>query len=522
MPMWNIKRALGLAILMTLLLVASACDTVADAPATATPTQTTIPTDTTTPTLTPSPTPSSTKTATATTTATSTPTSTTPPTQTPTITPTPFNTALPVSQVVYDNLDTVNIPDNIRDGIDGPRIVFITQNDRDTVRNLSTAQPTNNLEIIYFASPTVPGNRVPVLEVQTSTGSQIFPAPRGNAIAYFVTDITPGLYVLDIEFELTQRVLALPSLTQRGFASPPAWTPDGTQLSATRENGYELDIYNYELSTGQWTNLTNHPAMDFWPVWSPDARYMAFLSDRQLCPSWIPTDVGACDPDTDAFLGGHVHVLDTVTGSVIQLSDQLVSEPESLRWINARQIVFAGGDPLDLLNPTRTLWIGDVTTGTARQVPTATNLSLAEAWSPDGTRVLYQSAGETSQVILSDIEGRVLATFEELAFARFSMVTGWSADGNAVVVGGSGGQCPYGVRVVDGNTYNFLTRGGTPPSMCSPIFSPEGQFIAYTGVNPTIADGRTDIYVANANGRGAINITGDLRGANEVIGWVAP
>lgn len=519
-----IGKRMRLFVVAMLVSVIAAC-TGADSPA-ATATPTNPPTATETDTAQPTPTSTATLAPTATTTptatATSTPTATHTAIPTSTVTPTPVSTALPANQVVYDNLDTVDIPDNIRDGIDGPRVVFITQNDRDTVSNLSTAQPTNDLETVYYASPTVPGNRVAILEIRTSTGNQIFPAPAGNAIAYFVPDINPGIYVLDVAFELTQRILAMPSLTQRGFFSPPAWAPDGSRLTVAREDGYELDIYDYELSTGGWTNLTDHPAMDLWPVWSPDGRYLAFVSDRDICASWIPTDTNACDPDSDSFNGGHVHVLDTTTNAVTKLSNQLVTEQESLRWINERQVVFAGGDPLALLTPTRTLWIGDVTTGSARQVPTPTDLSLSDAWSPDGNLVLYQSAGETSQVILSNTSGEVITTFDELGFARFSMVTDWSRDGSSIVIGGSGGQCPYGVRVLDGSTYNFLTRGRTPPSMCSPIYSPDSQFIAYTGINPTIADGRTNIYVANANGRGAINITGDLRGATIVVGWVAP
>lgn len=437
------------------------------------------------------------------------------------MTPQPSRTPLPADQVTFD-LQSVDLPGNVSDGIDGVRVIFITQNDRDTVTNLSTAQPTNTLQTVYLASPTIQGNRVPLIEIRTTTGEQVFPSPRGNALAYFVPDVAPGIYILDITLELVQRIVALPSLMQRGVFSAPNWHPDGTRIAVTRENGYELDIYTYEPGSGLWENVTVHPAMDYAPVYSPDGRYLAFLSDRSLCPSWLPGDPAACDPDNDSFVGGQVHVLDTLNGTVARLSDILVTEVESLRWINNRQLVFAGGDPLALLEPSRTLWLADVARETAQQVPTLTDLSLSDAWSPDGTRVLYQAAGDTSRILVSDLQGEVIATIDDVGFARFGMVADWSSDGANIALGGSGGQCPFGIRVLDGATYRFVTRGQTPPSMCGPIYSPDGQFVAYTGINPSVADGRSDIYVAAANGRGAVNLTVDLRGESRLIGWVAP
>lgn len=61
--------------------------------------------------------------------------------------------------------------------------------------------------------------------------------------------------------------------------------------------------------------------------------------------------------------------------------------------------------------------------------------------------------------------------------------------------------------------------GNPPPSMCEPTYSPNGSLLAFTGVNPRI-DGRVDVYVANANGYGAQNLTANLRGQIKMLGWV--
>jgi hypothetical protein len=74
------------------------------------------------------------------------------------------------------------------------------------------------------------------------------------------------------------------------------------------------------------------------------------------------------------------------------------------------------------------------------------------------------------------------------------------------------------VIVYDANL-NRITPSNPPPTMCEPDYSPDGRFLAFTGVNPRV-DGRTDIYVANANGLGLVNMTGSLRGEIVMLDWV--
>ena len=99
------------------------------------------------------------------------------------------------------------------------------------------------------------------------------------------------------------------------------------------------------------------------------------------------------------------------------------------------------------------------------------------------------------------------------------MSADWSPDGTRLVLGGSGGQCPYGIRVLD-NEFDYVARGTSPGSVCDPVFSPDGQFIAYTAINPTVGDGRVDIYTTSPNGFSAVNLTANLRGQIVLLGWV--
>jgi Tol biopolymer transport system component len=60
----------------------------------------------------------------------------------------------------------------------------------------------------------------------------------------------------------------------------PAWSPDGAQLAfiAGRDGNFELYSMNAD-GTGQ-TRLTNKPASDFEPAWSPAARASASPRSR--------------------------------------------------------------------------------------------------------------------------------------------------------------------------------------------------------------------------------------------------
>ncbi|MFN8375841.1 MAG: hypothetical protein U0694_23585 [Anaerolineae bacterium] len=515
--MMNLRR-----FLLAALLCASACNALA-AP-TPTPTATSTATSTASATVTDTPT------ITATATLTGTPTASPTATYTPSITPTPSTTPTPsitpqvTPMTLFDNWELLDIPTALSDGIGSPLIAFLNRNDRETIRNLSTAQPQTDIETLYYVAPDGSLPRTEILPLTSATNNQVYISANGMSIAYFREDpalLNTGLYIMDLRLGFTGRILAIPSLVQRGFISVPSWTPDGRRLAIALTTGYDLDIFSVQIDGTGWTNLTNAGSYEWYPSWSPDGRYLMFLSDRNRCPSWIPGVPGACDALVDPPpTTGNVFVLDTVSSEVIQLSDEWVSDPP--QWINATQVAFASGDPL-FGDSERRLWLADVRTRQTREVH-LTNGSdgpyrFSASWSPDGRMVLFQSASSTStELIMMTTDGTLIGRTGELTFPRYSMSAVWSSDGTRVAIGGLDGQCPYGILVYN-ETFNNLRRGTPPPSMCNPTFSPDGNWLAFTGLISNI-DGRVDIYVGNNTGGGAVNLTSDLRGQIRLIGWV--
>jgi Tol biopolymer transport system component len=419
----------------------------------------------------------------------------------------------------------LDLPDDLLQNLKTPLIAFINQNDRVATGDRRTPQPATGVETLYYVSPTNSSERIPILQLPASIGNQVFISANGNSIAYFQEDATSqssGLYVIDLDNGYGGRILPLNSLVQRGFVSEPAWSPDGLQIAVALTTGYDIDIFTIGRDGTNLRNITHSGAYDVWPSWSPDGRYLMFVSDRARCPSWIPGDSDACDPaqGDQPPTGGNIYVVEIVTGRVQKLADQWVTEPP--HWLNERQVVFSVGDPT-FGDDERTLWISDISTSQIRQVrpinATDNPIRLSEAWAPDGSAVVYQSIGNNStEVIAVQSDGTLIGRVSELAFPRFGMSADWSIDSSRVAIGGINGQCPYGARVLD-NNMNVITRGNPPPSMCNPMYSPDGQWLAFTGANPRI-DGRVDVYVANMNGSGAVNLTGSLRGIITLVGWV--
>jgi len=65
------------------------------------------------------------------------------------------------------------------------------------------------------------------------------------------------------------------------FDNYPQFSPDGESIVGQRLKNGNWDIYIYTIDGKQEVRLTEHPAMDSQPFWSPDGKFIVFMSNRE-------------------------------------------------------------------------------------------------------------------------------------------------------------------------------------------------------------------------------------------------
>jgi len=300
------------------------------------------------------------------------------------------------------------------------------------------------------------------------------------------------------------------SAREFGEFSPIEFSPDSKLLAYTIEENRktaasssggvsgaatETNIYVLNIETGQTTNLTGGHGDNRLPTWSPDGRYLAFLSNRGEGAHFQLWVWDTAKHDLRKVWGGEVtgnevewindskHLLVTTLPGVVSAEESTSSnelEQNQARTNVPGSTVLAfksGASPNDLRAATQDPWnlddllcdlaLVDISSGKANFIIHHQRISKYSL-SPDGTHVAYTSPRgfeeAASQQILFDLSivdlttnnQRVVAAGVALAFdgAQFS----WSPDGADLsyqtMVVPKGGKDIYVVDVTSGHLEN--------------------------------------------------------------------
>jgi Tol biopolymer transport system component len=159
----------------------------------------------------------------------------------------------------------------------------------------------------------------------------------------------------------------------------PAFSPDGSKIAFTTNRDGNFEIYVMDASGANAQRLTSDPASDTDAAWSPDGSKIAFDSDRGSGGIWVMNADGSA------------------VASLAPGSDPAWS-PDGTR------IAFTGpGDEGDNMGPTKDIWVMDADGANRRRITingdvvppcgpgyaTTDESDFAPNWSPSGDRLTY-------------------------------------------------------------------------------------------------------------------------------------
>lgn len=187
----------------------------------------------------------------------------------------------------------------------------------------------------------------------------------------------------------------------------PSWSPSALLAFTSNRDG-DLEIYRVDATGGNLTQLTNNAYNDFGPTWSPDGARIAFVSDRD---------------STEEIYNEEIYVMNADGTGLIRLTDHPAADRDPAWSPDGQHIAFAsnrdgnweiyvmnadGSNPVNLTNSE-----GD---------------DSGPAWSPDGAKIAFTSNRDrNSEIYVMDADGRhqTRLTINPAVDAR----PAWSPDG---------------------------------------------------------------------------------------------
>jgi Tol biopolymer transport system component len=120
-------------------------------------------------------------------------------------------------------------------------------------------------------------------------------SPDGSTIAWVSErDGNPEVYVVNADGTGETRLTSTDAPE-----STPAWSPDGSKLAFVSQRDGNEELYRMSPNGGDVVRLTDDPSRDEDPVWAPDASWVAFVSWRNdpTCEFDCNTDIYVVAPD---------------------------------------------------------------------------------------------------------------------------------------------------------------------------------------------------------------------------------
>jgi Tol biopolymer transport system component len=282
-------------------------------------------------------------------------------------------------------------------------------------------------------------------EIAFSQGSFARPSERGNY---------PGpLFALKVATGETRRVTETDAVQ-------PNWSPHGDRIAYWGvRGGGQRDIWTVGARGGEPVTVTDDPALDWNPIWSPDGRYLYFASDRGGSMNlWrVPIDersgklLGTPEPvTTPATYSGYIS---------FSRDGRHLAYAQMAHQINLQQVSF---DPVKAKLEATPVWITQ-----------GSRIATDPDFSPDGEWVVFGATGDKQEdlfIVRRDGTGLRQITNDK----HKDRAPHWSPDGRRIIFfSDRSGRYEYWMINPDGAGLSQFSYTSGPGAQ-APLWSPDG------------------------------------------------
>jgi len=245
------------------------------------------------------------------------------------------------------------------------------------------------------------------------------------------------------------------------------------------------DIYTMGVDGSNQTQLTNNPAADQRPGWSPSAGEIVFDSLRAGASDLFRMD--AIGNNQTPLTSGGDHDFDPAWSPI---GEKIAFHRNPATGLDIGVFV---------MNPDGT---------NATEISPSDSLRHGlPAWSPDGREIAFTSTGQPGSgpplFVIQVVNADGSNAHSLRAFARDPT---WSPDRRRIAFTSTSSTGDNEIAVMDADGSNFLPLTANTVDDSHPTWSPDGRQIAFA----TTRDGNSEIYVMNADGSNQTRLTNNL------------